>query len=372
MALWRRKKEEGRNLTQPSSGMSNEKKGQHDSLGGSVEQAIQDLLGLSSSLTHSEQANKERQTKDATSATGGNAVLSYDEFSYFHENALEFGLSYDSSPHVRRHSVRVSDDDCLSALKWGKGDPEIVLLHGGAQNAHTWDTVALALGKNLVAIDLPGHGHSDGTRRHPIDLEEDAIWVIRAMRQLAPNAKTIVGMSLGGLVAMTIAQYAPELVKTLILVDITPGVTDEKAKDIMAFINGPSTFSSFEELLARTLEHNPTRSDSSLRRGILHNALQLPDGTWRWRYARHGGGEQREHAGALADHTSLWDVLAKTPAKVCLVRGLRPQSVVSDEDEAELVKRRKDAHIVRIADAGHSVQGDTPLELAKVIERYLA
>ena len=32
---------------------------------------------------------------------------------------------------------------------------------GGAQNAHTWDIVALALNRPLVGLDLPGHGHSD-------------------------------------------------------------------------------------------------------------------------------------------------------------------------------------------------------------------
>ena len=39
--------------------------------------------------------------------------------------------------------------------------PNSVLLHGGGQNAHTWDTVALALDRPLLAVDLPGHGHSD-------------------------------------------------------------------------------------------------------------------------------------------------------------------------------------------------------------------
>ena len=42
-----------------------------------------------------------------------------------------------------------------------------VLLHGGSQNAHTWDTVAMALDRPLVAIDLPGHGHSDGPGDRP-------------------------------------------------------------------------------------------------------------------------------------------------------------------------------------------------------------
>ena len=54
----------------------------------------------------------------------------------------------------------------VSALAWGEGAPEIVLLHGGAQNAHTWDTVALALDRPLLAIDLPGHGHSSHRDDH--------------------------------------------------------------------------------------------------------------------------------------------------------------------------------------------------------------
>ncbi len=54
----------------------------------------------------------------------------------------------------------------LSALRWGTAEPELVFLHGGAQNAHTWDTVALALNRPLLAIDLPGHGHSDWRSDH--------------------------------------------------------------------------------------------------------------------------------------------------------------------------------------------------------------
>ena len=65
-----------------------------------------------------------------------------------------------------------------------------------------------------------------------------------------------------------------------------PGVNAEKAAPITNFVNGPASFDSFDELLARTIEHNPGRSESSLRRGILHNAVQREDGSWVWRYAR--------------------------------------------------------------------------------------
>ena len=86
----------------------------------------------------------------------------YDEFGLFHENAAEFGIAYDGPPTVRREFVGVGDGRRLSALVWGDGPPELVFIHGGAQNAHTWDTVALDLGCPLIAVDLPGHGHSDG------------------------------------------------------------------------------------------------------------------------------------------------------------------------------------------------------------------
>ena len=97
----------------------------------------------------------------------------YDEFAYFADNAAEYGLAYDGPPTVRRDAVRLPDGRGLSALVWGDGPAEYVLVHGGAQNAHTWDTVALALGRPLVAVDLPGHGHSgppafDGTGHRPL------------------------------------------------------------------------------------------------------------------------------------------------------------------------------------------------------------
>ena len=90
----------------------------------------------------------------------------YDEFGLFAENAEEIGIEF-VKPTVKRVSTEVEKGRNISALVWGDSPPELVFLHGGAQNAHTWDTVALALGRPLLAIDLPGHGHSDRRGGYP-------------------------------------------------------------------------------------------------------------------------------------------------------------------------------------------------------------
>ncbi len=296
--------------------------------------------------------------------------IPYDEFSMFRENADEFGIPWDGPPVVRREAVEVESGRRLSALVWGDAESELVLLHGGAQNAHTWDTVALALGRPLVAIDLPAHGHSDGPRGGFADPSGNAEDVAVAVRALAPQARGVVGMSLGGLTALALSVRAPELARSLVLVDITPGVDEGKATSITAFVNGPESFPSFDEILARTVEFNPTRTVSSLRRGILHNAVQREDGSWVWRYARHRVGAP-DAATRRIDFSDLWGAVDQLTVPLMLVRGMLPQSVVDDADEAELLRRCPGARVEHVEQAGHSVQGDAPVELAALVADFV-
>jgi pimeloyl-ACP methyl ester carboxylesterase len=300
----------------------------------------------------------------------------YDEFSMFQDNAEEFGLPYAGPPVVRRESVEVEPGRRLSALVWGEGDPELVFLHGGAQNAHTWDTVALALGRPMVALDIPGHGHSDGGRNGSIDILENAKDIATAIRALAPNAQAVIGMSLGGMTTLALADHAPELVRKIVLVDVTPGVNESKSSTIAAFINGPESFDSFDDLLARTIEYNPTRTEASLRRGILHNAEQREDGSWVWRYQRFRALEPSaatagDEAPPHPNFGYLWDAVSRVQVPLLLARGMREQSVVDDDDEVELLRRLPDAQVEHFEEAGHSLQGDTPVELAASIEKFV-
>lgn len=315
----------------------------------------------------------------------------YDEFAWFPENCAEYDLPWDGSAQVERVDVPVGDAGNVSMLRWGSGHPEVVFLHGGAQNAHTWDTVALAMGQPAaLAVDLPGHGRSLWRGDGRYDPHSNAEAVLEALRDMLGHPVLLVGMSLGGLTANRVAAEAPELVHRLVVVDVTPGVTRDKAKEVHDFIAGPQTFASFGEIFARTMEFNPTRSATSLRRGILHNAHRLEDGSWQWNYHRAlpgrpedtghefaggdaDGSEDSEPAGdtsVFPDRELLWTDVESTTMPYLLARGA-DSPVVDDADVAELLRRRPDARVELVASAGHSIQGDQPLVLAAMLEAEL-
>ena len=119
------------------------------------------------------------------------------------------------------------------------------------------------------------------------------------------------------------------------------------------------------------MAHNPTRSRSSLRRGVLHNARELDDGRWAWRYDRFNDGTGDRLADLDTRFADLWAAVSAVPASILLVQGgLSP--VVDDDDIAELQRRRPDAEVVVVDAAGHSIQGDQPLELARLLDGVVA
>src|SRR3974390_2902005 len=77
----------------------------------------------------------------------------YDEFGLLPENAAEWDLPLDRVPLVTRQAFVLPSGETVSYLRWGEAEPELVFLHGAAQNAHTWDTVLLALGRPALALD---------------------------------------------------------------------------------------------------------------------------------------------------------------------------------------------------------------------------
>ena len=285
-----------------------------------------------------------------------------DEFALLPENARQAGA--DKVPTVRR-----VDSGTISALKFGDGPPRVVFLHGGGQNAHTWDTVIVGLGEPALAIDLPGHGRSTWRDDGDYGPKLNALAVGPVVRELAPDADAVVGMSLGGLTALRLAVAAPDLVRKLVLVDVTPSAPERHAemtdaqKGTVALVQGERTFPSFSAMLDVTVAAAPHRDRESLRRGVFHNAKRLDDGTWTWRYDSTRKGE---------GFAGLWDDVANLSTPTTLVRGAN-SAFVSDDDTDEFARTApgfRGVHIVE--NSGHSVQSDQPRVLIDILRQVLA
>lgn len=289
-------------------------------------------------------------------------LASLSEFIFLEENARQAGV--EAVPPVER-----IESGPVSALKFGAGSPRIVFLHGGGQNAHTWDTVIVGLGAPALAIDLPGHGRSAWREDGDYGPKLNAVAVEPVLRAHAPDADLVVGMSLGGLTALRLAVSAPDLVRRLVLVDVTPSAPErhtemtEAQKGTVALVGGDRTFPSFQAMLEVTIAAAPHRDRESLRRGVFHNAKRLDDGTWTWRYDTFRKGEGFD---------GLWDDVPRLSVPTTLVRGAN-SFFVNDDDAAEFARTAPGFRGVQIVeDAGHSVQSDQPLKLIEILRGVLA
>ena len=294
--------------------------------------------------------------------TSGDELVGLSEFALLHENAEQAGIQ-GPLPDVQR-----IDTGAVSALQWGESSPRVVFLHGGGQNAHTWDTVIVGLGEPALAVDLPGHGHSAWREDGDYSPQNNAATLAPVVNELAPEADLVVGMSLGGLTAIGLGAIAPHLVRELVLVDVTPSALRRHAEmtkeqlGTVALVHGEREFPSFAAMLELTTAAAPHRDPKSLRRGVFHNSRQLDNGSWTWRY---------DAIREIPDFDSLWDDVAGLSAPITLVRGGN-SGFVTDEDTTELKRRAQTFRGVHVVEnSGHPVQSDQPRLLIDILRGVL-
>ncbi|MFO1156997.1 MAG: alpha/beta fold hydrolase [Rhodospirillales bacterium] len=97
--------------------------------------------------------------------------------------------------------------------------PSVVLIHGAGMDhsAWAWQSRALAQrGNAVLAIDLPGHGGSEGPPLDSIAALSD--WLVRLLDAAGIAAAALAGHSLGALVALDAAARFPQRVRAIALI----------------------------------------------------------------------------------------------------------------------------------------------------------
>jgi len=253
----------------------------------------------------------------------------------------------------------------LHLLDWGTaGAPPLLLLHGAAQTAHSFDEVAPALASDhdVIALDQRGHGDSGWAARYDRDAFAGDIAAVLATHGW-PDA-TLVAMSLGGLNAIAFAAARPECVRGLVVVDVVPSVAPAGREAIGRQL-AVHDFATFDEAVRHAHAFNPRRTRANIRDRLHHAMRKGPDGRWTWKFDPAIGGA------AGRDVESLWWAVGRLRCPTLLVRG-GESNILTSEGAERFVRTVPGSRIAMVPGAGHSVMGDNPAGFLAAVRPFLA
>jgi pimeloyl-ACP methyl ester carboxylesterase len=279
----------------------------------------------------------------------------------------------DTDPRTRR--LAGSDGLVLVANVWGSdGSPPLVLLHGGGQTRAAWGEAAerlAALGWQVIAPDLRGHGESEWSADGGYDLDVFADDV-RALVSGLDGAPVLVGASLGGLSSLIAAGEKPRATtRALVLVDVAHRPDRQGVRRIVDFMTArPEGFASLEEATASVAAYLPHRAPPRDPEGLRRN-LRRRGSRWVWHWDprmvdRFSG--RIDPAGAAERHLAA---ARNADVPVLLVRG-GISDVLSEEIAAEFCAAVPRSERVDVPDAGHMVAGDRNDRFVEAILPFLA
>jgi esterase len=256
----------------------------------------------------------------------------------------------------------------LHYLDWGGDGPPLVMLHGLTGHARTWDHTAAALSQEyrVLALDQRGHGDSEWAPRYGLGLmAKDLLAFLDALHL---DEVTLMGLSMGGLVAFIFAAGHPSRVRDLIVLDIGPEIAAPGARQVAAGLAARHVFGTEDEAVAQARAFNPRAADEALRHRVHHNLRALPDGTLTFKYDN----ALRER-GAIFDLSTaeLWAAWQAVSRPVLLVRG-DDSDILAPETAQRMLAENARASLAAVPDCGHSITLDNPQGLLDVVRPWLA
>jgi esterase len=254
-------------------------------------------------------------------------------------------------------------------LDWGGDGPPLVMLHGLTGHAHTWDHTAAALSAryHVYALDQRGHGDSEWASRYGTSaMLGDLLGFLDALQL---PVVTLMGLSMGGIVAYQFTAAHPERVSRLVVLDIGPEIAPAGARGVAATLAANDVFGSEDEAVARARAANPRPTDESLRHRVSHNLRPLPDGTLTFKWDK-----ALRDRGAIGDGLSpeeRWAAWNSVTCPVLLVRG-DASDILTQQTAERMAAGNPRVTLNVIPDCGHSITLDRPQGLLDVAAPWLA
>jgi pimeloyl-ACP methyl ester carboxylesterase len=236
----------------------------------------------------------------------------------------------------------------------GEGDPPMLFLHGwcGDRSLFAPQVDHLSRSHRVAAPDLPGHGESEAPREFTV--EALAVDVAALARSLGFERSVVVGHSLGAMVALALAQQAPELVGAVVMVD-PPPLSKEVWKRFAAQLipsfqgaDGAAGRRTFVDQMFLSTDDADRRTQITKKMCAVPNDVAIPTVT------------------AMASFDAV-DAL-----RTCAVPVVSIGSAVPTNDSAFLREANPAITIGQTVGAGHFNQLEVPGQVNLMIERFLS
>lgn len=292
-------------------------------------------------------------------------------------------LGVEGTPGVEHRIVELPDGPVSVYVAGDPGRPAVVLLHGAMYDEarFSWDQLfgELAVDHRVHAIDLPRHGRS---RPWPGHLGHDRLLgVLEATTDaLGLDRFALVGLSMGGGLAIAYAARHPDRIRCLVLFE--PGGLGTRLRQHLltwTWVHLPGTGRLMNRwlrgrrrpALLRTLRSlyvggaEPTAPDRLV--DILADEIS---GKARWRE----NDLDDWQTDAIGPFRLTWNLLDQIPALTCptlWLRGADSTLVSQDEMERAVALAAGPAELVVVPGSGHLLPLERPREVGAAVRRFL-
>lgn len=247
------------------------------------------------------------------------------------------------------------------------GAPPLVVAHGLYGAGRNWGALSKAFAhrRETFAVDLRGHG--DSPRAYPLDYPAMAADLADFVAREAGGEADLLGHSMGGKVAMTLALTQPERIRRLIVADVAPRSYEnpqqaEYARSVLALDLGALTRrSEMDAVLAQTIP------EAAVRAFLLSNLTGDSKTGWRWR---------ADFAGLLKAMPEI--LVWRTPERARPFAGEAlfltggESNYLRREDHETILKLFPKARFQVLEGAGHWLHADQPTAFREAVEAFLA
>ncbi|MEU6217879.1 alpha/beta fold hydrolase [Streptomyces sp. NPDC047022] len=254
-------------------------------------------------------------------------------------------------PQLEADGAALTYDD--EGPRDGDGVP-LVFVHGWTANRHRWDHQLehFSQKRRVIRLDLRGHGESGGSGARTIEaLARD---VLALLDHLEVDRFVLIGHSMGGMIAQTVALAHPERVERLVLVGSISRMVYSRGR---ALLMSASTKVPFKLFIAANIQR-------AFAPGYPREEIR--------EYIKGSSATPREVVmtcyGAMRDFDVL-DRVGEIRVPTLIVHGYHDIQLPVRQ-MLRMAKAYPDAE-VRIIDAGHELPVEKPAELTEVLDRFL-